>query len=278
LPAALVPVWTGTVLAWKCGHHVELWLAFCALASAVAIQVATNFFNDALDFKKGADTAERIGPMRVTASGRLSSRAVLAMGVCALVAACLTSLPLIAVRGWPILAIGLPSLVLSFGYTGGPWPLAYRGLGEIFVLLFFGLVAVAGTVFVNTGAWHWRLSLLLGTQVGLFSTALIAINNLRDIAEDTRSGKLTLAVRLGPRFARREIVILMLFPYLIGLAWLPIWPAAAVVPLTGLPLSLFIARKVWTVAPGAIYNRYLAMAGAQLLLFAILFTIAAVAC
>jgi 1,4-dihydroxy-2-naphthoate octaprenyltransferase len=162
-------------------------LTLCALLSAILIQVATNFFNDALDFKKGADTAARLGPVRVTASGLLTPRRVVIMGVVMLALACAVALPLIQARGWPMLAIGLPSLYFAWGYTGGPVPLAYRGLGELFVLLFFGLIAVAGTVFVNTGQWFWPQSLLLGFQVGCLSTALIAINNLRDRQEDARA-------------------------------------------------------------------------------------------
>jgi 1,4-dihydroxy-2-naphthoate polyprenyltransferase len=274
LPAAVVPVWVGSVLAWHhtSGSHVSWTLALCALGAAMALQIACNFFNDVLDFKKGADTAARLGPVRATAAGLLQPRTVLALAIGTLAVAVGLAVPLFLARGWPILAIGVPSLYFSFGYTGGPLPLAYRGLGDFFVLLFFGLVAVTGTVFVHTGEW-WPQSVLLGLQVGLLATALIAINNLRDVEEDTATAKRTLAVRFGPKFAKKEITVLCLLPYLLGALWSS-WPAAWALPLLGLPLSLILVRRIWRTAPGRIYNQYLAMAAAQMILFALLFTFA----
>ncbi len=277
LPAAVVPVWLGSVLAWKLTGAWSPWLASCALAGAVFIQIATNFFNDALDFKKGADTAHRLGPVRVTASGLLSPRAVVLMGAGMLGVACLFALPMIAARGWPMLAIGLPSLYFAFGYTGGPLPLAYRGLGELFVMLFFGFVAVSGTVFVNTGAWLWPASLLLGAQVGMLSTALIAINNLRDVAEDSQTGKRTLAVRFGVTFGRVEITALTLLPALVAPAWsvhgLAWWPQLFLL----VPACVIVAG-VWKNPPSRAYNKFLALCGALLIGFAVLFTFAALVC
>lgn len=279
LPAAIVPVWVGSVLAWKLAGVWSPWLALCALLSAVCLQIATNFFNDALDFQKGADTARRLGPTRVTASGLLSARAVTWMGGGVLLAASALAAPLILARGWPILAIGIPSLYFCWGYTGGPAPLAYRGLGELFVLLFFGLVAVAGTVFVNTGRWFWAESLLLGAQVGCFSTALIAVNNLRDVAEDAQTGKRTLAVRLGIGWAKAEIVLLCVVPWVLGvLAWARQGWLWAALHGAGLVFAWFaVARPVLRTPPSPAYNRFLALAGAQLLLFAVLFTLGALA-
>jgi hypothetical protein len=153
LPAAIVPVWTGCVLAWKLAGVFDLTLALCTLGGSVAIQIATNFFNDAIDAKKGADTARRLGPLRVTASGLLKSQTVMGLATGFLGLAFLCGVVLYQARGWPILAIGVPSLFFSYGYTGGPFPLAYRGLGELFVIGFFGLVAVTGTVFIQLGTW-----------------------------------------------------------------------------------------------------------------------------
>lgn len=269
LPAAIVPVWLGSVFAYRFHDTFSLRLALFTLGSAVAIQIATNFFNDAIDFHKGADQADRTGPARVTASGMLAPGVVLALGVASLLAACLLAWPLIAARGWPILAIGIPSLYFAFGYTGGPWPLAYRGLGEIFVLIFFGIIAVGGTVYVQTGLWPVA-SLLLGIQVGCFSTALIAINNLRDREGDQRAGKRTLAVRFGDTWARREIQTLLLLPYLLGLAWIPFGaPLAAALPLIGLPLAWHIATRIRRGAAGRDLNACLALTAALLLLFAL---------
>ncbi|MDA0813464.1 MAG: 1,4-dihydroxy-2-naphthoate octaprenyltransferase, partial [Verrucomicrobia bacterium] len=173
-----MPVSVGVGLSWRMTGDVAWLLAFCTLTSATAIQIATNFFNDAIDFTKGTDTSERLGPPRVTQSGLFSARQVIVAGLVMAVVAVLLSLPMVAARGWPVIAIGLPSLYFAYGYTGGPLPLAYCGLGELFVVLFFGFVAVLGTVFVQTGEWHAE-AVLAGLQVGMLSTVLIAVNNLR---------------------------------------------------------------------------------------------------
>lgn len=275
LPAAIVPVWVGCVLSWKLTGSWDGWLAFFTLAGAVCIQIATNFFNDAIDAAKGADTAKRLGPVRVTASGLLSRGAVMKWAGLFLVLAFACGVPLYQARGWPMLAIGVPSLFLAYGYTGGPWPLAYRGLGELFVILFFGFVAVCGTVFVQTGEWREE-ALLLGGQVGLLSAVLISINNLRDREEDATTGKRTLAVRLGPKFAISIIWLETKVAALAGLGWIfykhPEWMIASG-PVFGLGL-----RIVWgiiTTEPGPGYNRLLALAGVQLILFAAAFHVVA---
>lgn len=276
LPAAIVPVWVGCVLSWKLTGSWNGWLAFFTLAGAVCIQVATNFFNDAIDAAKGADTAKRLGPFRVTASGLLSRKAVMLWAVAFLALAFACGVPLYLQRGWPMLAIGVPSLFLAYGYTGGPWPLAYRGLGELFVILFFGLVAVCGTVFVQTGEWREE-ALLLGGQVGLLSAVLISINNLRDREEDATTGKRTLAVRLGPKFAISIIWLETKVAALAGLGWIfykhPEWMMASA-PVFG--LGLRIVWGIMTTEPGPGYNRLLALAGVQLILFAAAFHVVAV--
>ena len=271
LPAAVVPVWVGCVLSWKLTGHWDGWLAFFTLAGALCIQIATNFFNDAIDAAKGADTARRLGPLRVTSSGLLSRAAVMKWAGLFLLLACGCGVPLFLARGWPLLAIGLPSLFLAYGYTGGPWPLAYRGLGEVFVILFFGFVAVGGTVYVQTGEWRPE-ALLLGGQVGLLSAVLISINNLRDREEDATTGKRTLAVRLGPKFAISIIWLETKVAALAGLGWIfykhPEWMMASA-PVFG--LGLRILWGILTTEPGAGYNRLLALAGVQLILFAAAF-------
>jgi 1,4-dihydroxy-2-naphthoate octaprenyltransferase len=272
LAAALVPVWLGCVLAHVATGQVRWWLALATLGSALALQVATNYFNDALDFGRGADTAARLGPARITASGQASYRQVMAAGGLALAVAAALGVLLIAARGWPVLAIGLPSLYLSYGYTGGPFPLAYRGLGEVFVVLFFGLVAVAGTYFVQTGAWG-AAPLVLGLQVGLLSSALIAINNLRDLDEDRASGKRTLAVRFGTGSARASIAAFCLAPHAVGIYWLAAGsPLLWWCPLPVVLLGIAVTRGVFRHPPGPVYNRFLALAAQQLVVFALLFT------
>ncbi|MEY5013363.1 MAG: 1,4-dihydroxy-2-naphthoate octaprenyltransferase, partial [Verrucomicrobiota bacterium] len=176
---------------------------------------------------------------------------------------------------WPILAIGIPSLFLAYGYTGGPVPLAYRGLGELFVILFFGFVAVAGTVFIQIGAWP-REAWLLGLQIGLLSAVLISINNFRDREEDASTGKRTLAVRLGPKFAAAMIWLEIKIAAFAGLAWIEF--EKPMLMLASLPVLLLGARIIWgvlTFPPGPAFNRLLALAGLQLILFAALFHFAA---
>lgn len=276
LPAAVVPVWVGCVLAWKLTGQFNGWLAFFTLAGAICIQIATNFFNDAIDARKGADTEKRLGPTRVTSSGLMSTRAVMGWAAVFVLLAAACGVPLILERGWIMLAIGVPSLFLAYGYTGGPWPLAYRGLGELFVVLFFGFVAVMGTVFVQTGTWP-REAILLGGQIGLLSAVLISINNLRDREEDSTTGKRTLAVRFGRNIALGVIWLEIKVAAFAGLGWIafahPQWIAASA------PVFLLGLRILWglfTTEPGPGYNKLLAMGGVQLILFAAAFHVAAV--
>lgn len=277
LPAAVVPVWAGCVLAWSLGGVFDLGLAVCTLAGALCIQVATNLFNDAIDAAKGADTARRAGPVRVTAGGLMSRRAVLGWAGVFLAGAVAWGVPLFQARGWPMVAIGLPSLYLAYGYTGGPWPLAYRGLGELFVLLFFGLVAVSGTVFVQTGGWPPAVW-LLGAQVGLLSAVLISVNNLRDREEDATTGKLTLAVRCGPRVARWLVWGEVKAAALLGLGWLffgrPWWVLATLPMWT---IGLWLGWRALTMPEGRGMNRLLALGGLQLVSFGLLFHLLAIA-
>lgn len=275
LPAAIVPVWAGCVLAWKLSGHFNLPLALCTLGGSIAIQIATNFFNDAIDARKGADTERRLGPTRVTASGMMDSKTVMSLAAGFLVLAFACGLALYQARGWPIIAIGIPSMFLAYGYTGGPFPLAYRGMGELFVILFFGLVAVTGTVFIQTGAWP-REALLLGLQIGLLSAILISINNLRDREEDATTGKRTLAVRFGPKVAVAVIWLEVKIAVFVGLAWIAFGlPPLA---LAGAPVFLLGLRIIWgvmTFPPGPAFNKLLALGGVQLIMFAAAFHFAA---
>ena len=274
LPAAIVPVWAGCVLGWKLSGKFDVLLALCTLVGAVAIQIATNFFNDAIDARKGADTERRLGPTRVTASGMMRPQTVMGLATGFLGIATLCGVVLFQARGWPIAAIGIPSLFLAYGYTGGPFPLAYRGMGELFVIAFFGLVAVTGTVFIQTGGWP-REALLLGVQIGLLSAVLISINNLRDREEDATTGKRTLAVRFGPKFAVAVIWLEVKIAAFAGLGWIAFGlPTLAI---AGAPVFLIGLRIIWgvmTLPPGPAFNRLLALGGVQLILFAALFHIA----
>ncbi len=217
LSAAAAPVVAGTGFAAAEGVFRGL-PALAALVGALLIQIATNLANDYYDFVKGGDTAERLGPVRVTQAGILPPRAVFRGMTIALGLAFLTGIYLVWIAGWPVAAIGILSMVMGVCYTGGPWPLAYHGLGDAFVFVFFGPVATATTHFVQAG--HWSPSAILaGAGLGAFSTAMLVVNNLRDRETDGAAGKRTLAVRFGDRFTVTQ--------YFLSLA------AAAAAPLAG---------------------------------------------
>lgn len=270
LPAAIVPVWVGCVFTWKATGSFSWLLALATLGSTICIQIATNFFNDAIDDAKGADTEARLGPTRVTASGMLSRKTVSLLAILFLFAAALFASPLIAARGWIILAIGIPSLFLTYGYTGGPFPLAYLGLGEVFVVLFFGIIAVVGTVFVQTGLL-FPASAFLGLTVGCLSAVLITINNLRDIEEDTQSNKRTLAVRWGfekaSNLVRVEYLIAIISFY-IALGKPSVSDVFFVILILAFP-AIRVVSSVKENGPSPALNSQLALAGAHLLIFAL---------
>lgn len=203
--AAFVPVLIGTAMAHEDG--LVHWLsAVAALFGALAIQVGTNLVNDYSDFSKGADTADRKGPVRVTQSGLLAPRTVLIGAIAVFGLAAASGLYLIARGGWPILMVGVLSIASGFLYTAGPKPLGYLGLGDFFAFVFFGPVAVGGTYYVQALDLSW-IVVVAGLAPGFLSVALLSVNNLRDIEEDAAVGKQTLAVRFGETFARWEFVV-----------------------------------------------------------------------
>lgn len=271
LPAAIVPVWIGVVVAYYLeGEWSPLW-AFYTVMGSIWIQIATNFFNDAIDADKGADTEARLGPVRATASGQLSRKTVYGAACVCLLIAAVFSLPLIWLRGWPMLLIGVPSFYFSYGYTGGPWPLAYKGLGEVFVILFFGVIAVSGTVFVQTGEWYQE-ALLAGIAVGCLSAVLISINNLRDEDEDRGNHKNTLAVTLGRCWAMSLLFLMSGIAYCVVLSLFGV-RAELLYFLPAVLLGSFILYAVLRTPAGVIYNKYLALAALQLILYAAAFTV-----
>jgi len=268
LPAAVVPVFLGCIYAWKTAGKIYIDLALVTLFAAICIQIATNFFNDAIDAQKGADTEKRQGPERVTASGKMTRKQVYCWAFGFLLMASLLGLYLMWSTGWIILLIGIPSLYLSYGYTGGVLPLAYRGLGELFVLAFFGWIAVSGTVFVQTGLWGWA-PLVLGTQVGLLSAMLILINNIRDREEDSGTGKNTLAVVLGRKAAMIILWGMMIGVYCLNSYW------GGWLPFLAIPLGGFICFGVSILGEGKgrKYNMFLGLSALHLLVFATLWSV-----
>ena len=237
LTAALAPVLAGTGLA---AHHgvAALGPALAALLGAALIQIGTNLANDYYDFVRGTDTEERVGPLRVTQAGILSPGAVRAGMVVVLGLAFLVGIYLVAVGGWPVVVIGLASLACAVLYTGGPFPLAYHGLGDVFVFVFFGLVAVGGTYWVQGLAWPPG-ALLAGTGLGALSTAILVVNNLRDLPTDARAGKRTLAVRIGREWSRVEYVLLHVVALAVPPAGVLVldWPPAVFLAILALPVA-----------------------------------------
>lgn len=273
LTAAIAPILVGTALVKGTGFPVYLSRSFLALFCALLIQIGTNLINDASDFEKGADTAARLGPQRVTQSGLLKASQVMKSGLFCFLLAAVFAIPLLYWGGWPILVIGVLSLFAGYAYTAGPYPLAYLGLGDLFVLIFFGWIAVGGIYFLHTGEWNF-LAWVAGTQVGLLGTVLIAINNFRDSETDILAQKMTLAVRFGSRFARAEIAALLLLPFLAGIFW---WKkgllVAGLLPVVVLPLAWSVIRKIYLTRPGVIYNQFLAQSALVQLLFGVLLSI-----
>ncbi len=273
LGAAVIPVLAGGALAFAAGNLDPMAMVLI-IACAVLIQIATNYFNDAIDHAKGADTAERLGPTRVTSSGLLAPRTVMTGGAVCLALAVALSIPLVLHGGWPIVVIGIFSLFFAYAYTGGPFPLAYLGLGEIFVVLFFGIIAVAGTFYLNTLELS-SAAVLAGLQIGLHSSVLLAVNNLRDIDSDRAANKRTLAARFGLTFARRENAALVMAPFVLGIAWLPLgylW--AFLLPLMTLPLAWWLARACLVANPDRSVNQLLAQAAALHAAFGLLLALA----
>lgn len=211
LTAAIAPVAVGSAVAVR-DDVFDAGPASAALLGALALQVGANFANDLSDFRRGADTADRIGPIRVTQTGLLTERQVMAGMLVAFLVAAITGLYLAVVGGWPVIGIGLASILAAVTYTGGPWPFGYRGLGELFVFVFFGLVAVTGTYYVQAGEVTGA-AVAAAVPVGLTVTAILVVNNVRDIDTDRAARKYTLAVYLGRRLARYQYVLFMVGAY-----------------------------------------------------------------
>jgi 1,4-dihydroxy-2-naphthoate octaprenyltransferase len=272
LPAAAAGVIVGTVLAWRDGGFF-LVPAVAALAVALLLQIASNLANDVYDDERGADTAARLGPVRVTQSGLLSRDQVKGGLKIVLALALAIGISLTFVRGVMVPVIGVAAMVAAVAYTGGPYPLGYHGLGEVFVFVFFGPIAVVGTYWLQTAttsvpAW------LMAAAIGAIVTAIIVVNNLRDIEQDRAVGKRTIAVRIGVRATRLEYCALMTLPYalLSIIVATHTLPLAALLGWLSLPLALRATSRVWTQS-GRSLNVALAETGQTALLFSVLFAL-----
>ena len=270
LPAAAAGVAMGSALAWHDGSF-QLLPALAALLVALLLQIGSNVANDVFDFERGADTAERLGPVRVTQAGYLTPTQVKTGMFVIFAFAAFLGLYLATLRGWTVIWLGAAAILSAVAYTGGPYPLGYHGLGDIFVFLFFGLAAVAGTYFVQVGSVStaaWWMSV----PIGFIVTAILVVNNLRDLENDCKAGKHTLAVRFGEQGAKAEYFLLMLTAYLIVpiFVWMKIIPVGAMLSWLSLPIAIRTLRVVFT-QKGRPLNAALAGTGQTAFLFSLFF-------
>ena len=268
LPAAIAPVLVGTALAGS--EDVFRPLPFvAALVGSVFIQIGTNLSNDYSDARRGADTEDRLGPVRVTAGGLMPPRRVLVGTYVAFGVAVAAGLYLAAVAGWELLVVGAASILAGVLYTGGPRPYGYEGLGELFVFLFFGIVAVAGSYFVQTEELRWE-AFALAVPVGLLAAAILVVNNVRDIETDRRAGKRTLAVKLGREKARTLFAAMVVVAFLVPPLLVPALSGWVLLPFAALPLALPLVRTVATRTDGPALNGALAGTGRLLAVYSLL--------
>jgi 1,4-dihydroxy-2-naphthoate octaprenyltransferase len=244
LTASAAPVLVGSGAAWADGAFA-LGPALAALLGAALLQVGANFANDVFDFERGADTVDRLGPQRATQQGWISAAQMKRAMWLAFAGATVVGLYLTYVAGWPVLALGLLSIAAAYLYTGGPKPYGYLGLGDLAVFVFFGFGAVAGTYYVQAHSVS-RLALLASIPIGALATAILVVNNLRDIETDARAGKHTLAVRLGDGPTRSYYLLLLAMAYLVPLFlwWRGLSGAWALLSWLSLPLALRLAGRM----------------------------------
>jgi 1,4-dihydroxy-2-naphthoate polyprenyltransferase len=268
LPAAVAPVLVGTALAGS--EDVFRALPFvAALVGSVFIQIGTNLSNDYSDARRGADTEDRLGPVRVTAGGLMPPRRVLVGTYVAFGIAVAAGLYLAAVAGWELLVVGGASILAGVLYTGGPRPYGYEGLGEVFVFLFFGIVAVAGSYFAQTQELRWE-AVALAAPVGLLAAAILVVNNVRDIDTDRRAGKRTLAVKLGRERSRKLFTAMVIVAFVVPPVLVPSLSPWVLLSWVALPLAPPLIRTVGTRTDGPALNQALAGTGRLLALYSLL--------
>ena len=269
LPAGAIPVVVGTALAAADGKFLPV-AALVALLCALGIQVATNFINEIYDFRKGADTAERLGPTRTVAAGLISEKTMITVSVILLLAVFLMGLYLVYLAGWPILFIGLFSMFFAWAYTGGPYPIAYSGLGDLFVFIFFGLIAVGGTYYVQAGEVTFPV-LTAAVAPGIFSVNILLVNNIRDIDTDRKVGKMTLPARIGGGNARWLYLGLTVVAYFVPVwVWMTGYSMWGMLAWISLPLAIGQLRALFQ-SEGRALNEVLAGTGKVMTLHGALF-------
>jgi len=269
LVAAIIPIMSATALAVSMTSlaRVDLLISVCILLSTLSLQIGTNLCNDAIDFHKGADTAERIGPRRVSQSGLIKPRTVLKIGFLFFAIAIVFGIPLVIVGGWPILLIGIFSILLGYGYTGGPYPLAYKGLGELGVFLLFGFLAVCGTYYLLLKNITFDC-VILSLQIGALSSVILSLNNYRDIFTDRKAQKMTLAARFGVRFGRYEICLLFILAYLLNFYWLYKFGSIPfILSMLSIVFAFLVIKGIFRHLPSIEINKYLGLSALTELLF-----------
>ena len=272
LPAAAAPVFVGTAVAYNSNEHNFL-AALVALICSLLIQVGTNFVNDLYDFLKGADDENRVGPTRALAAGWISPTEMKRAIAITFGTTFILGLFLVYHAGWIILLIGIVSIISGYAYTAGPYPLAYNGLGDIFVFLFFGVVATVGTYYVQTLHFSW-FALFASVPVGLLITNILVVNNYRDADEDKKKNKKTLAVKFGKRFALTQYFVSILLSYL-----MPIYifiqfgtSLFILLPLISLPFAIKLILEIKKLE-GKSLNKTLELTAKLSILFSFLFSI-----
>lgn len=273
LAAAFVPVLVGVALAAR--DQTFQWMpSLVAMACAFLIQIGTNYANDYFDFVKGADTDERIGFERAVAAGHISARQMKLATMLTMGLAFVLGLYLVWHAGWIILVLGVLSLIFGILYTGGPFPLGYHGLGDLFVFIFFGIVAVMGTYYVNALQWS-PASFWASLAVGALATNILVVNNLRDLEQDRKSGKYTLGVLLGEQALRWEFLLMLL----VALAVPPHFYARlgfgipVFIPYLGLPFAIFLVERIWNEKQKRVLNKRLEQTAQFMTVFGLLFSL-----
>jgi len=272
LPAAVGPVAVGSAVAFR-DEVFSFVPALCCLLGAMLLQIGVNLANDYFDFKNNIDSEERLGPVRVTQSGLIPPAEVKGGMIFCLFLAALVFLYLAVLGGWPIVVIGAASVLAALAYSGGPYPLASNGLGELFVFIFFGLVAVGGTYFIQAGQLSWVV-MLAAVPPGLLITAIMVVNNLRDIDTDRKAGKNTLAVILGRSLTIVEYKLLLLLSYFVPPAMMLTGVAEIYIllPLSSLPMAWVLSKKI-TEEKGPLLNELLAGTARLSLVYSLMFAV-----
>lgn len=271
LPASVMPVFIASALAYS-EEKYDIIIATIILLCSIFIQLLTNFYNEIYDFQKGADTADRLGPKRAIASGTISSKSMWIVSILLSVITFILGLYLVNIGGIPILIIGIVSLLLSWAYTGGPYPLAYKGLGDLFVFIFFGLIAVNGSYYLFTGEIN-NVSIIASTVPGFLSMNILSVNNIRDIETDKIVGKITMAVRLG------RVLSIKIYSIIIALTYSAVFFHSLLVenfnillPFISFPLAILNLKGLQN-KYGKELNPVLAKTGALLAIFGFLYII-----